>query len=606
MTTGFIGQRGTSLLAPVSSFTQRTKLVNLTVTGTNWTTTLATGMFTSDSNGVWRCEQLNIEGSISVAAATLTLTISGVTFKTGANQAVTVSIPGTVSGRGETGSGASTLSLWTGDAATHTSWYITGSVVLDSNPSTYTTLSNLEGVTDVSAYIIGNPTGGLSVVALTAAAASGLLLSTGYHYVIDMSAAAGSISVTVPTGAAGSNIRVYGVGNTTNGYTVTVGAGGSTIWNSGGTIATYTLALESAVEFAWDNASLNAWVIEKAWAQAVVGGGLTPAVATITTHAVSSTLQAGYSYIIDWGNEPTAVGTNITLTLPQLLVGNSIEFVTVGNKTGAGRLVITPYSGDSIIYNGGTVTSSDSLTLLPCDPAWIRFNAAAANKWYCEGQAQFVQGNFAGDLTITGNLVVSGSINASNSGNADVVMTSSSARTQIISATSANRTITLPSTGIKAGTKFSIIHNRSTKGTLYHVYVKSTDTYNAMLCKLRSMDSATITALIDTPTRPSHFSTTVVRGKKAGNPVKWTIRSSAADNQWYSVCWSAELGLFCAVANDGTGTGNRVMTSPDGITWTIRSSAADNNWRSICWSAELGLFCAVSYDGTGNHVMTYG
>ena len=39
----------------------------------------------------------------------------------------------------------------------------------------------------------------------------------------------------------------------------------------------------------------------------------------------------------------------------------------------------------------------------------------------------------------------------------------------------------------------------------------------------------------------------------------WTIRTSAADNEWLSVCWSPEKSLFVAVAN--TGTGNRVMTS---------------------------------------------
>ena len=82
----------------------------------------------------------------------------------------------------------------------------------------------------------------------------------------------------------------------------------------------------------------------------------------------------------------------------------------------------------------------------------------------------------------------------------------------------------------------------------------------------------------------------------------WTIRASAADNNWQSICWSSELGLFCAVATSGTG--NRVMTSPDGINWTIRASAADNAWQSICWSSELGLFCAVAYTGTGNRVMT--
>jgi len=40
----------------------------------------------------------------------------------------------------------------------------------------------------------------------------------------------------------------------------------------------------------------------------------------------------------------------------------------------------------------------------------------------------------------------------------------------------------------------------------------------------------------------------------------WTARSSAADNNWYSVTWAKELGLLVAVAL--TGTGNRVMTSP--------------------------------------------
>ena len=84
--------------------------------------------------------------------------------------------------------------------------------------------------------------------------------------------------------------------------------------------------------------------------------------------------------------------------------------------------------------------------------------------------------------------------------------------------------------------------------------------------------------------------------------ITWTARTSAADNNWISVCWSPELGLFCAVANSGTG--NRVMTSPDGIIWTARTSAADNDWCSVCWAPELGLFCAVAITGTGNRVMT--
>jgi hypothetical protein len=82
----------------------------------------------------------------------------------------------------------------------------------------------------------------------------------------------------------------------------------------------------------------------------------------------------------------------------------------------------------------------------------------------------------------------------------------------------------------------------------------------------------------------------------------WLISTSAADNGWTRIVWAAELGLFVAVAN--TGTGNRVMTSPDGVTWTARSSAADNNWQGLAWSPELGLFVAVANTGTGNRVMT--
>jgi hypothetical protein len=81
----------------------------------------------------------------------------------------------------------------------------------------------------------------------------------------------------------------------------------------------------------------------------------------------------------------------------------------------------------------------------------------------------------------------------------------------------------------------------------------------------------------------------------------WTSRTSAT-NEWYSICWAPELSLFVAVGISGTG--NRVMTSPDGISWTARTSAADNGWRSVCWSPELSLFVAVAWSGTGNRVMT--
>jgi hypothetical protein len=60
--------------------------------------------------------------------------------------------------------------------------------------------------------------------------------------------------------------------------------------------------------------------------------------------------------------------------------------------------------------------------------------------------------------------------------------------------------------------------------------------------------------------------TTVIAAKTAAvapgytyDPDDWDLQASAADNSWYSVCWSLELSLFCAVTYSGTG--DRVMTS---------------------------------------------
>jgi len=82
--------------------------------------------------------------------------------------------------------------------------------------------------------------------------------------------------------------------------------------------------------------------------------------------------------------------------------------------------------------------------------------------------------------------------------------------------------------------------------------------------------------------------------------ITWTGRASAVDNDWLGIAYGA--GLFVAVA--ATGTGDRVMTSPDGITWTSQTSAADNAWDGIVYAG--GLFAAVAQSGTGNRVMTSG
>ena len=76
--------------------------------------------------------------------------------------------------------------------------------------------------------------------------------------------------------------------------------------------------------------------------------------------------------------------------------------------------------------------------------------------------------------------------------------------------------------------------------------------------------------------------------------------ASPADNAWYAVIYGN--GIFVAVST--TGSGNRVMTSPDGIDWTLMASPADNIWSGITYGN--GLFVAVAVSGTGDRVMTSG
>jgi hypothetical protein len=86
-----------------------------------------------------------------------------------------------------------------------------------------------------------------------------------------------------------------------------------------------------------------------------------------------------------------------------------------------------------------------------------------------------------------------------------------------------------------------------------------------------------------------------------GSCRSWTLQQTPANNNWSGVCWAPELGLLVAVASSGTG--NRVMTSSDGLSWTVRSSPADLGWGSLCWSPQRRQFVAVSNSGARNRVM---
>ena len=85
----------------------------------------------------------------------------------------------------------------------------------------------------------------------------------------------------------------------------------------------------------------------------------------------------------------------------------------------------------------------------------------------------------------------------------------------------------------------------------------------------------------------------------ADGGVTWTLRISAADNQWYGVTFGA--GLFVAMAQDGFP--NQVQTSDNGTTWTSQSSAANNNWMAVTYGG--GTLVSVAQNGTiNNQIMT--
>lgn len=73
-------------------------------------------------------------------------------------------------------------------------------------------------------------------------------------------------------------------------------------------------------------------------------------------------------------------------------------------------------------------------------------------------------------------------------------------------------------------------------------------------------------------------------------------------SKWNNICWSPDLNIFVAVS--GTGDGNRVMFSYNGINWKYSNSVKPYNWSYICWSSELMLFVAVAKSGYINRIMT--
>ena len=80
--------------------------------------------------------------------------------------------------------------------------------------------------------------------------------------------------------------------------------------------------------------------------------------------------------------------------------------------------------------------------------------------------------------------------------------------------------------------------------------------------------------------------------------ITWTARSAAGDNDaWRAVTYGN--GLFVAVGD--TGGTDKIMTSPDGVTWTTRTPPS-GDWKGVTYGN--GLFVAVGSSGGINYSMT--
>ena len=272
MATGNVGQRNTAFLAPVVAATKRTKEVvvssGLTLSGTNLSSSVITRavlLAYADSTGSWRLRfnirMIGTSGGVRTKATITFASPYSVLFKSTASayQAVAAFLDttSTIQCNANANPGASTIDIYHASSS-ESAYCVSGDVELDGEPSW--AAANAETIDELSLY----PASDRQVLSFTAAQASGMTLISGVVYIIDMSAATGSISLNAPTGSIGYSFKVIVIGNLTNGYTVTVNrAGTDTIYKNGVTALTsYTLTtLESWMEFFWDDKTLAAWTL---------------------------------------------------------------------------------------------------------------------------------------------------------------------------------------------------------------------------------------------------------------------------------------------------------------------------------------------------------
>lgn len=153
MATAQLGIKGNNAVVPYVSATKRTKalsnVLTFSSTPSGWSVIASNVVFYADSAGVWRMV-FNISATIN-SASSGAFTIDGVAFKNTTNFLQAMS---------GAGSGAFTVypTVNTGtinfvSTTNTTGLHISGDVVLNAEPTTYTTAANMEGVIAADVYI---------------------------------------------------------------------------------------------------------------------------------------------------------------------------------------------------------------------------------------------------------------------------------------------------------------------------------------------------------------------------------------------------------------------------------------------------------------------
>ena len=331
-----------------------------------------------------------------------------------------------------------------------------------------------------------------------------------------------------------------------------------------------------------------------------LGGTLVTATASEInyTDVVAGTATASKALVLD--SSSNIAGIN-TLTTNELRVSNSITgsstslHITNSDNTQESNIAITPTGNKWLIGATGSAKASGvTNTFYIYDNTTTGSFRLAINS----------SGNVGiGTTTPAYKLDVNGTINATEIlVNGSVV--SSTYTTGITEGTAtASKALVVDSNKNIAGINSLSTSDIITNGTLNTVGAinwssRTTPIDNDWRSVCWSPELNLFVAVASTGTATGN------RVMTSSNGTTWTSRTSASDNFWYSVCWSPELNLFVAVAAGGTTT-NKVMVSSNGTTWTSKA-ASDNTyqWVSVCWSGELGIFVSVSNSGTGERVMT--